>query len=95
VTDGADAARMVYRQLDERLGSLGFASEAREYRPHVTLGRVRDLSHQAGRNLRQWLQAVPLQLGEVAVDHVTLYRSQLSSRGPRYEPILRARLDHS
>lgn len=89
VTEGADESRAVYQRLDETLRLLNFASEAREYRPHVTLGRVRELSRPAGRNLRVWLQGVPSRLIDVAIDHVTLYRSELSSRGPRYHEVLR------
>jgi RNA 2',3'-cyclic 3'-phosphodiesterase len=92
ITEGADDARAVYQHLDVRLRPLDFASEAREYRPHVTLGRVRDLSRPVGRNLRVWLHGVPSRLGEVAIEDVTLYRSQLSSRGPRYEALMRTGL---
>jgi 2'-5' RNA ligase len=89
VAEGAEEARAVHQRLDERLRLLNFASEARDYRPHVTLGRVRELSRPAGRNLRVWLQGVPSRLIDVPIDHVTLYRSELSSRGPRYHEVLR------
>jgi 2'-5' RNA ligase len=84
---GADAARAVFDRIEERLSSLGFEPEHRAYTPHMTLGRVREINRTLGTKLREWLAEVPAQVGIQRVTRVTLYRSHLSSAGPRYEGV--------
>jgi RNA 2',3'-cyclic 3'-phosphodiesterase len=88
VARGVGAARRIYDELDRRLGPFGFEREARAYSPHVTLGRVRELRQDAGRRLREGLKSVTSPLVSLTVRHVTLYRSHLSSAGPRYEVLM-------
>jgi 2'-5' RNA ligase len=84
---GADSARAVFRSLEQRTAALGFEPEPRAYTPHVTLGRVREIDDTRGRDLRKWLAETPPHLGTQRVNMVTLYRSHLSSAGPRYEVV--------
>jgi 2'-5' RNA ligase len=62
---------------------LGFAPEGRAFRPHVTLGRVRE-----GHRLPEGWEAV-LGVGAdgtaFVADQVVLYESQLGPAGPVYE----------
>jgi RNA 2',3'-cyclic 3'-phosphodiesterase len=63
-----------------------YRPERRPFWPHVTLARV-----------KRGERAAPLEAGELPADafdagEVTLYRSLLSPRGARYEPLARARL---
>jgi RNA 2',3'-cyclic 3'-phosphodiesterase len=67
--------------LDDGLSGLGFAPEERAYTPHLTLARLK----------------VPAPVGDLAtvlpeldwkpieIEHLSLYRSRLSSRGAVYE----------
>jgi 2'-5' RNA ligase len=77
------------RALDER----GFASEARGFRPHVTLGRVRR------RARTEDFAALPDAIatfdcvGAVAIDSVDLMQSELSAQGARYSVVARCELD--
>jgi 2'-5' RNA ligase len=69
--------------LTTRLGEAGFSLEDRPFRPHVTLARRRD-------NARSgpppgW-PAQPAQT-PFAMDHLTLFQSRLSPRGPTYVPL--------
>lgn len=84
---GAEAARKVFDDLGARLSSLGFGPEQQAYTPHMTLGRVREIDRARGNELREWLAEVPAQLGTQRVTCVTLYRSHLSSAGPRYDVV--------
>lgn len=79
-------ADRVRRRVEGVTGSV----DARPFRAHLTLGRVRDRAPSL--DWRRVLEASAE--GPVAspVDHVTLYRSDLSSRGPTYTAISRAAL---
>jgi 2'-5' RNA ligase len=63
----------------------GFAPEARPFRAHLTLGRVRDREAPAVAGV-----AVPAE--EFAVEEVVLFRSELSPGGSRYTPLARVRV---
>lgn len=84
---GVESVRAVFALLEQRLATLGFEPEPRAHAPHMTLGRVREINRSRGRELRQWLSEVPGNLGTLHVSRVTLYRSHLSSSGPRYEVV--------
>jgi 2'-5' RNA ligase len=58
------------------------------YTPHLTLGRVREISREEGRRVREWLAQVAAPLATSRVDRVTLYRSHLTPSGSRYEALL-------
>ena len=88
MADGSEQTRRVFDAIDSRLSPLGFVKEARPYTPHLTLGRVRDIDRASGRMLRESLEAVPAVLHTIEVRAVTLYRSHLSPKGPRYEIVL-------
>jgi 2'-5' RNA ligase len=92
VSKGADGAQVVFEHLDRLLAPLGFEPEGRGYTPHVTLGRVRDITRQNARALRGWLEALPSCLASLTVREVVVYRSHLGPSGPRYEPLRRAHL---
>jgi 2'-5' RNA ligase len=72
-----ELARQVNAALDPVLGP----GEARPFKPHLTLGRVRD----AGRGV-DWARAMAVGFNPsiTRVDHVTLYQSRLSPKGPTY-----------
>ncbi len=82
--DMPDAAR-VCRELDARLVEWGLAPEARPFRLHVTLARVR----RAGRALD--LEAIRRfrmdPIGPFQVDRLTLFESRLQGHGPVYVPL--------
>lgn len=68
--------------------AIGFAPEARPFRPHVTVGRVpRGTRIDARRPLRP--PAPPLSF---QAPSLTLYRSQTGPGGARYEPLQRVAL---
>jgi 2'-5' RNA ligase len=89
IRNGTDAAKAVYERLEERLTPLGFDREPRGYTPHVTLGRIREVTRQTGRELREWLGALPSPLADLLVREIVLYRSHLGPQGPRYELLRR------
>lgn len=83
VDDPAGVLAGLAADLDRAFEPLGFASEGRAYTPHLTLARFK--------------LPIPLKSGfptidtsaiePFTLDELTLFRSHLSPRGARYEPI--------
>lgn len=70
---------------------LGFPAEARPFRGHVTIGRVR--SPRGVARIVSAMAKAPVDFGRWTVREVVLYRSHLrGSQGSRYEPLARIRL---
>jgi 2'-5' RNA ligase len=69
----------VQRESEQAAARAGFPREAREFRPHLTLGRWRSPVARPG------LPAA--QLGEAELSRLTLFRSDLRPQGPLYTPL--------
>jgi 2'-5' RNA ligase len=82
---GSDASRA------DAGGALhSFDGDTRPFRPHVTLGRVKSRGHAA-----DWpaaIQAAEIRSARARIEHVTLFRSTLTPRGPAYTAMVRASL---
>lgn len=81
------------RRVDEACVLLGFPAEEREFRPHLTLGRIR-----SGRNLQRLSDCIrigPDLRCELQADRFNIYRSTLRPSGAVYDVLesfaLRAR----
>jgi 2'-5' RNA ligase len=92
VRAGRDGMAALYLHVRDRLAPLGFAPERRDYAPHLTLARVRDLPRSSQAAFRQVLAQAPVDAGGCRVEAVTVFRSRLSPRGAAYEPVLRVPL---
>ena len=92
VGEGAPEVVAIHDALEAPLLELGcYRREARKYTPHVTLGRLRDWesSDALGKALAKhkgW------KAGELGVSEVHVMSSQLTSRGPTYAVLSRAKL---
>ncbi len=82
------------RGIDQALIPLGFPPEAREFSPHLTLGRVRDqATPQERRRLGERVASLEVQgQPSLYVDRVSLMRSQLTSKGAIYSRLSAAEL---
>lgn len=75
--------RSLQSDCEQRLRSEGFELEERDYKPHLTLVRLRN-----SRNLSDMLSPLIKQnFGELKVDKVTLFESKLGGPFPVYEPL--------
>ena len=89
---GIDEMSVLHERLEAELGSLGFRREHRRFRPHLTIGRVR--------NADRGMQALGAALAEnrgflagvIDVDEVVVFSSELMRSGPIYEPLASAPL---
>jgi RNA 2',3'-cyclic 3'-phosphodiesterase len=89
--DGPPALELLYDRLERGGEAIGFPPEGAPFRPHVTLGRVREGHRlppggleEAGRTL----PAIPF-----VGSRLVLYESLLTTQGPRYEARLTLELD--
>ena len=72
-------------RLAAALRQAGFALEDRPFTPHVTLARRREQAR--GGPPAGWPPTDRLRHTPFAIDHLTLFESRLSPRGPTYTPL--------
>lgn len=91
IHDSSGALLKLQQRLEDEFAAAGFAKEARAFRPHLTIARIRRLPN-AGKLAQIHLA---LQFSDVAVrlEEMILFRSELSSKGSRYTAISRHRLE--
>lgn len=75
-------------QVQRRLEPVAGPPDERPFRAHLTIARVRDRVPRL--DWRGVLEACDVEPVVGRVDHVTLYRSTLSPRGPTYTAMARA-----
>ena len=100
IKEGCKETIQFDKELEARLQTLGFTPEAREFIPHLTLGRIR-LPHQDKKSLRRLKEIILFLNSQTAkplktlAAQVTLFQSTLTPEGSAYTPIhkilLRAR----
>lgn len=74
------------RRLDEELGQLGFLREAREFKPHLTLGRIKFVGDKPG--LTKTIDSLRNEpFGALRVDAIHLIQSTLTPRGSIYTKV--------
>jgi 2'-5' RNA ligase len=90
--DGGGRLELLHHDVEVACAKVGYEPEGRPFRPHVTLGRVRERSGEgASRELATAARAVPFR-EDALVTSVDLMASQLSRGGSRYTLIASARL---
>lgn len=79
-----DAITTLHKKIDHALVRIGLPSEARAYRPHITLARL----NRSAEPVDSFL-AVHAALASAPFDiaHMTLFESHLDGEGPSYEAI--------
>ncbi len=86
IAEGADQLRGIFKQLEPRLISLGFAPDPKGFNPHLTIARVR-----SGRNkdvLARFLEEnESYDFGVVRAECLRLKKSELTPRGPIYSTL--------
>lgn len=80
--DGPEPLRSMARLLADRCERLGFPREKRPYHPHVTLARIK---RAPPATLGAFVRArASLELGDVTLSALTLFRSDTRATGPVY-----------
>jgi len=83
---GRDEMVALQASIEKSLESLGYRGEARRYTPHLTIGRPGrgQPTHELATELAN-LADFPG--GMMIVDEVTVYSSELTRKGPIYDPL--------
>lgn len=78
----------VAKNIEDKLGKIGFPKEERPFSAHLTIGRVRSPKNKD--KLREKILACEVKPLVCVVDKIVLYRSQLTSGGAVYTKIYEA-----
>lgn len=89
VVSGGAALGALESEVTRRLAGT-IDPEVKPLLPHLTLGRIKMAG--AGMDWPKVLQSIEVRGARSPVDHVTLYRSHLSQRGPHYTGLASAPL---
>lgn len=89
---GTDEIVAIHEQLERTLGELGFRTEGRRYRPHLTIGRVRRSQEGIPELGQALLDEADYAGGIMRVDELQVFSSHLARTGPVYEVLGRAEL---
>ena len=88
-----DSLKKLHAQIDNETTGYGDHEEAREFHPHLTIGRVKAQGAGA-RQVREAMDATALGAApEWKVKEVVLMQSQLSAEGSVYSPLATVRLE--
>jgi len=84
VKDGRVPLTRLAREVENTLESIGFAPEARQYHPHITIGRLKRPDPRISTLLQQDAEKY---FGRFTVDGFILYSSTLTPDGPIYSAL--------
>jgi 2'-5' RNA ligase len=85
---GTDEMIALHDAIDRALEPLGFRSENRRFRPHITIGRVRKSSAEGIAELGHVVREhAEFDGGLTSVFEVTVFSSELHRGGPSYTPL--------
>lgn len=86
VDAGSDLLRQIAETLSARVSMFCEKNDDKEFSAHITLGRVR--SNKNVIRLADLIKTAPLKFSETqSVDHITLFKSDLTPSGPNYSII--------
>jgi RNA 2',3'-cyclic 3'-phosphodiesterase len=88
--DEPEAASALAEAVNARLEPIVGPGEDRPFRPHITIGRVKEPGSKF--DWKEALAAIEVHRTSGLVDHVTLYQSRTSPKGPTYTPLAVAQL---
>ena len=91
INDKAAGITALHKRIEPALGALGFEPDAREFTPHITLGRIKFVrDHDA---LRRSAQACADEnFGRALASDLVTYSSRLTPSGPIYTPLAKTAL---
>jgi 2'-5' RNA ligase len=88
--EGPSSLLQLQARVDSEMQRLGFPAEEREFRPHLTLARIKEPIGK--QRMTDALLSYSLESEPAEVRELLLIRSHLSSEGARYEAIWRCAL---
>jgi 2'-5' RNA ligase len=83
VDDFAGVLKPLQGAIEKYLGEVGYPMEEREFKPHLTVGRVRSGKGKSGL-LKRMEDFLHVELGGFRVERLVLFKSDLGPTGPLY-----------
>ena len=84
VGEGKSALSKIYYDLADNLDELRLERDRKAFRPHITLGRIRDRQRWPDSMIEHLDSNPAMELGQVSVDEIVLFSSHLEKTGPIY-----------
>ena len=91
IDSGKNETKRIAGVLSAELEKVGFQKEDREFKSHLTIGRVRGSKNKD--TLKSTIQSISFApQSKIPVNHITLYQSTLTPQGPIYTPLHKSSL---
>jgi len=87
IEDETEELAALHNQMEVALAKLGFRSENRRFRPHLTIGRVRGEGPGIAELAQLLKENNDYPAGVIDVDEVVVFSSEQERGGPVYEPL--------
>ena len=91
VDEGKTEVSKLAKELEDGLEKIGISKEGKEFHPHITLGRVKSQKNKD--KLSHVIETTKFEpKSKIDVNHLTLFKSQLTPQGPIYTPLFVAKI---
>jgi 2'-5' RNA ligase len=91
LVDGREALISLQKQIETQLERIGFRAEDRPFHPHLTLGRMKS-SRGREELVERMEKHKEEEFGDLQVERVVLFKSDLRPSGPIYTPLKEMKL---
>jgi len=92
VREGSEPMIELHDAVEFELSKLGFRSENRKFRPHLTIGRVRQGPQGTGELAALLAEHADFDGSISHIEEVVVFSSELGREGPVYEPLAHVEL---
>lgn len=92
VRDKADRLNSLQASVEDALCDLGFPAEGRQFQGHLTLGRIRARPRETAQLQDAMQRYSETEFGNLPVDELVVYASELTREGPHYTVLGRGQL---
>ena len=88
IEEGNEETKQLNRSIEGSLAKEGFEREDRQFHPHLTLGRVKQIKDKSDfkKSIEEVKKLSPPS-ARMEVNHLTLFQSTLTSKGSIYTPL--------
>lgn len=87
---GIETLESIVTDLEDETEKLGFPREGKRFKPHITLGRVKE-NYGLG-DMIDYIKSYQVVPENMRLDNLVLFKSTLTPRGPIYDRLFETRL---
>lgn len=90
--DNIQVLKQLAHEIDTKISAIGFEKEKREFKPHLTLGRIKYLKNKAQfyKTVEEFSNSF---IQQVKINEIIFYQSILKPDGPEYKSLLKVELN--